>query len=117
MTKEYTVREVSNMLNSFPETISRYIREGRLKAYKKPGDPKWHIVESDLQSFVDNDAIFGPRYSAYKKRLEAERLKETDPKTYYRNKMNQAMQGIEEMQKTLDRYYRKLQRILSEEEA
>ena len=115
MTKEYTVRDVSNMLNSFPETISRLIREGRLKAHKKPGDPKWYISESDLESFTENDAIFGSQYKAYKKRIETERLKETDPKTYYQDKVKQAMREIEDMHNMLDRYYRKLQRILNEE--
>ena len=116
MCTEYTVREVSEMLNTYPETIGRFIRSGQLKAHKKSGASKWFIFENDLDSFAEHHPTYGWRYRFYKRTLEEERLKKTDPEKYYSNKLKEALKGIDEMKITLDRHYRRLQRLLNEEE-
>lgn len=114
MCKEYTVREVSDILKMYPETISRFIREGIIEAEKRSG--KWVISEDHLKSFVDNyDDQYGPAYRAYHKHLEFERLKDTDPQKYYRMRLKGVLNEIEMMHAVLDRYYMKIQKILEEE--
>ena len=58
--KTYSVKEISDMLNTNPETVRRWIREKKLDAFiesKKGG----HIIyESALQAFL----IGSPKYAA-----------------------------------------------------
>ena len=115
MSKNYTTREVSNMLNAYPEEISRLIREGKLKARKENG--KWLISESDLEAFVEGQLRYKGYYSVYKKRVELANLKENNPKEYYEYRIKQALEGIRSMQVTLDRHYKKLESLLTDEEA
>ena len=51
--KKYNVQQISELLNVTPETVRRWIREGKLNAKqtsKKEGNV---IEESDLQKFVE----------------------------------------------------------------
>ena len=114
MVKNYTTREISNMLNAYPEEISRLIREGKLKARKENG--KWLVCESDLEAFVEGHLRYKGYYSIHKKRVELADLRENNPKEYYEYKIKQALEGIRSMQVTLDRHYKKLESLLNEEE-
>lgn len=113
MSKNYTTREISNMLNAYPEEISRLIREGKLKARKENG--KWLISEYDLEAFAEGHLLYKGRYSIHKRRVELADLKENNPKEYYEYKIEQALKGIRSMQVTLDRHYKKLESLLNEE--
>ena len=51
--KKYNVQQISELLNVTPETVRRWIREGKINAKqtsKKEGNV---IEESDLQKFVE----------------------------------------------------------------
>ena len=65
--KTYSVKEISEMLNTNPETVRRWIRKGKLDAAiesKKGG----HIVyEAALQEFLRSS----PKYAAPVKELFA----------------------------------------------
>ena len=52
----YTVAEVSEQLQAHPKTVQRWIREGRLQAYK-PGGQKfgYRIPESAIERFVKGE--------------------------------------------------------------
>lgn len=114
MGKNYTTREIADMLHLYTEGVSRLIREGKLKAHKENG--KWTVNERDLEKFLEDHAGYRSVYAIHKKRTELTNLKENDPKEYYKYKMKQALKEIENMRITLDRYYKGLQRILNEEE-
>ena len=114
MCKNYTTREISNMLNAYPEEISRLIREGKLKARKENG--KWLISEYDLEAFVEGHLRYKGYYSIHKRRVELAELKDNNPKEYYEYKIKQALEGIRSMQVTLDRHYKKLESLLNDEE-
>ena len=113
MSKNYTTREVSNMLNAYPEEISRLIREGKLTAHKENG--KWLISESNLEAFAEENVRYKGYYSIHKRRVELADLKENNPKEYYEYKIKQALDGIRSMQVTLERHYKKLESLLNEE--
>ena len=113
MSTNYTTREVSDMMNSYPEEISRLIRDGKLNARKENG--KWLISESDLEAFVEGNLRYKGYYSIHKRRVELADLKENNPKEYYEYKIKQALEGIRSMQVTLDRHYKKLESLLNEE--
>lgn len=114
MCKNYTTREISNMLNAYPEEISRLIREGKIKARKENG--KWLISEYDLEAFVEGHLLYKGRYSIHKRRVELAELKDNNPKEYYEYKIKQALEEIRSMQVTLDRHYKKLESLLNDEE-
>lgn len=114
MSKVYTTREVSNMLNAYPEEISRLIRDGKLKARKENG--KWLISENDLEEFAKDQIHYRGYYSIHKKRVELANLRENNPKEYYEYKIQKALEGIRSMQVTLDRHYKKLESLLNDEE-
>lgn len=113
MSTNYTTREVSDMMNSYPEEISRLIRDGKLNARKENG--KWLISESDLEAFAEGNLRYKGYYSIHKRRVELADLKENNPKEYYEYKIKQALEGIRSMQVTLDRHYKKLESLLNEE--
>ncbi|MBT2716602.1 helix-turn-helix domain-containing protein [Bacillus sp. ISL-57] len=47
--KEYTVKEVSNLLGKHEETIKRWIRSGKFpNSYRNSDKEGWKIIESDL---------------------------------------------------------------------
>ena len=54
--KKYNVQQISELLNVTPETVRRWIREGKINAKqtsKKEGNVGNVIEESDLQKFVE----------------------------------------------------------------
>ncbi|QED46777.1 helix-turn-helix domain-containing protein [Cytobacillus dafuensis] len=54
--KEYTVKEVADLLGKHEETIKRWIRSGKLpNSYRNSDKEGWRIIESDLLSL--NKAI------------------------------------------------------------
>ena len=49
MLKEYTVKEVAELLSKHEETIKRWIRTGKLpNSYRNSDKEGWRILESDL---------------------------------------------------------------------
>lgn len=50
--KYYTVEQISQMLAMHPKTIQRYIREGKLHAFKV--GKSWRVAGHDLSVFVKN---------------------------------------------------------------
>ena len=53
--KEYTVREVAELLGKHEETIKRWIRAGKLpNSYRNSDKVGWRIVESDLLNINQN---------------------------------------------------------------
>lgn len=49
MLKEYTVKEVAELLGKHEETIKRWIRAGKLpNSYRNSDKEGWRIIESDL---------------------------------------------------------------------
>ncbi|KQL53009.1 hypothetical protein AN964_05440 [Heyndrickxia shackletonii] len=47
--KEYTVKEVADLLDKHEETIKRWIRSGKLpNSYRNSDKEGWRIIESDL---------------------------------------------------------------------
>jgi excisionase family DNA binding protein len=47
--KEYTVKEIADLLDKHEETIKRWIRSGKLpNSYRNSDKEGWRIVESDL---------------------------------------------------------------------
>lgn len=49
--KEYTVREVANLIGKHEETIKRWIRAGKFpNSYRNSDKEGWRIVETDLLS-------------------------------------------------------------------
>ena len=58
--KTYTVREISEMLGKNPETVRRWIREGKLKAGQDSRKGGNYVTEEDLKKFLKNT----PKYAA-----------------------------------------------------
>lgn len=52
----YTVQEVADQLKANPETVRRWLRQGKLKGVM-PGGQKlgYRIRESDLRRFLERD--------------------------------------------------------------
>lgn len=49
--KEYTVKEVADLLGKHEETIKRWVRSGKLpNSYRNSDKEGWRIIESDLLS-------------------------------------------------------------------
>jgi excisionase family DNA binding protein len=51
--KIYSVRTAGAILGSPRVTVIRWIREGKLRAFKFPDGRLWRIRESDLLAFID----------------------------------------------------------------
>jgi excisionase family DNA binding protein len=47
-----SVKDVATLLDVNEWAIRKYIREGKLKAYKLGGGSLWRIYESDVDAFV-----------------------------------------------------------------
>ena len=57
--KEYTVKQIAEMLNTNPETVRRWIRSGKLSA-KQDSKKSGNVISSDsLQSFLQS----APKYA------------------------------------------------------
>lgn len=48
----YTVLEISNLLNVNPETVRRWIREGKIGALQGVGKQGYKITDSHLSTFI-----------------------------------------------------------------
>lgn len=60
MEKYYTTKQVAKHLNLDITTIYRFIKTGKLKAYKLGGDNSkrhWRIKESDLTAFIESSKV------------------------------------------------------------
>jgi excisionase family DNA binding protein len=58
--KEYTVKEVADLLGKHEETIKRWVRSGKLpNSYRNSDKEGWRIIESDLLSI--NKSILANR--------------------------------------------------------
>ncbi len=57
-----TVREVAERIRSSPETVRRWLRQGRLRGFR-PGGTKlgYRVLESDLQRFLSESDESIPR--------------------------------------------------------
>lgn len=52
--KEYTVKEVADILGKHEETIKRWIRSGKFpNSYRNSDKEGWRIVESDLLELIN----------------------------------------------------------------
>jgi len=51
--KLYNVKMLAPMLGAPRQTVVRWIREGRLRAFKIPGGRMWRVKESDLAKFIE----------------------------------------------------------------
>ena len=58
--KTYTVKEISEMLGKNPETVRRWIRDGKLKAGQNTKKGGNYVSEEDLKKFLKNT----PKYAA-----------------------------------------------------
>jgi len=52
--KFHNIKAASALLGSSRITIIRWIREGKLRAFKFPDGRLWRIRESDLQAFIES---------------------------------------------------------------
>ncbi len=57
--KSYSVKEISEMFNTNPETVRRWIRSGKLKATQKSRKSGNYVTEETLKEFIDST----PKYS------------------------------------------------------
>lgn len=64
MTEQHllTVREVAERIRSSPETVRRWLRQGKLRGFR-PGGTKlgYRVPESELQRFLDQSNELKPR--------------------------------------------------------
>lgn len=51
--KEYSVKDISELLHTNPETVRRWIRDGKLKAHQSSRKKGNVIYEDDLKKFFD----------------------------------------------------------------
>lgn len=51
--KEYSVKDISELLHTNPETVRRWIRDGKLKAHQSSRKKGNVIYEDDLKRFFD----------------------------------------------------------------
>ena len=58
--KTYTVKEISKMLDKNPETVRRWIRDGKLKADQDSRKGGNYVTEAELQKFLKKT----PKYAA-----------------------------------------------------
>lgn len=58
--KTYTVKEISKILNKNPETVRRWIRDGKLKADQDSRKGGNYVTEAELQKFLKKT----PKYAA-----------------------------------------------------
>ena len=58
--KEYSVKEVAHTLDTDPETIRRWIRDGKLKASQNSRKEGNNISEGELKRFVKSNAKYAP---------------------------------------------------------
>lgn len=49
--KNYTTRQVADVLQLDPEVVRRYVRGGKIKAFKIGNS--WRVKEEDLKLFID----------------------------------------------------------------
>lgn len=52
-TTAYTVKEAAELIHLSPQTIKKYIREGKIKA-QKVGVP-YYVTEETLKAFLNNE--------------------------------------------------------------
>ncbi len=58
--KTYSVKEIAVMLHTDPETVRRWIRNGKLKAYKQSNKEGMIVDENMLEAFLKDT----PKYAA-----------------------------------------------------
>ena len=59
--KSYSVKELSALLHTNPETVRRWIRAGKLRSQQTPTKGENIILESDLMTFVQSH----PKYASF----------------------------------------------------
>lgn len=57
--KSYSVKEISDLLNTNPETVRRWIRDGKMKAEQVTRKDGNHVTEYDLKAFLKSS----PKYA------------------------------------------------------
>ena len=63
--KTYTVKEIADMLNTNPETVRRWIRNGKLHAEKYSNKTGNVIPEASLNTFVSTKPKYQKMISSY----------------------------------------------------
>jgi excisionase family DNA binding protein len=52
----YTAPEVAEKLKLHINTVRKYIKEGKLKAFKYTENSRWRITSEDLEKFIQRRA-------------------------------------------------------------
>jgi len=52
----YTAPEVAERLKLHINTVRRYIKEGKLKAFKYADNSRWRITSEELEKFIQRRA-------------------------------------------------------------
>ena len=52
----YTAPEVAERLKLHINTVRRYIKEGKLKAFKYADNSRWRITSEELEEFIQRRA-------------------------------------------------------------
>lgn len=73
--KTYTVRDISKMLGKNPETVRRWIRDGKLIADQSSRKGGNYVTEAELQKFLRNT----PKYAALAGSIAAEAVPVVGP--------------------------------------
>ncbi len=50
----FTVEQVAEIIQVHPETVRRWLREGRLKGFALGGKSGWRIRERDIDAFIED---------------------------------------------------------------
>jgi excisionase family DNA binding protein len=75
--KEYTVKEVADLIGKHEETVKRWIRAGKLpNSYRNSDKKGWRILESDLLKL--NDVISLNKTEQHEDEINSSRSDETD---------------------------------------
>lgn len=53
MIRVYTVQELANLLRLTPQTVRRFLKEGRIPARKVGG--KWLVTEEALRAYLEGE--------------------------------------------------------------
>lgn len=77
MDEFYTINQAAIALKVHPLTVRRYIKEGKLKAYKAGGNIR--ISTNDLRSFTQSFIPNQPKQSKFQQNVQTKEFTFSDP--------------------------------------